>query len=173
MSVNLDWYPWYWRRFAGSPRTQRMSLAAEGLYRRMLDLQWKLGAVPDSPEAVAELIAKPASQVRAAWPAARRQFDIRPDGHLSNATLAGILLEQQAKHERRVKSGRKGGHAKASSNARALLSNREEKNTSLNYGATRPRPVGGGGPVAVAEVLAAVPDPASPAGRLKLVDGAA
>ena len=179
MTTKLDWYPWYWQLYAGSPRTQRMTLAAEGLYRRMLDLQWKLGAVPDSPDAVADLIAKPAAQIRRSWASARRQFDVRPDGQLSNATLARIRAEQEAKHERRVKAGRNGGRLKAQaaqrlasnaiampSNAVAMPSNREEKNTSLNYRATRPRPSGGGGPVAVSEIVG-VPDPASAAGRLR------
>lgn len=153
---SLDWYPWYWRRWAGSRRVLRMTLAERGLYRELLDQCWNVGSVPDDPDEVAELVFGAPAETANAWPAVRRMFARRDDGRLYYPEMSELRQRQLDRYDAAVESGRKGGLARASKAAsrlpQATLKQKSRIETTLNSRATRPRPSGGGGPVAISAI---------------------
>ncbi|HEX8030313.1 MAG TPA: hypothetical protein VF491_17685 [Vicinamibacterales bacterium] len=104
-----------WR---GSRSTQRMSMSERGVYLEMLLEQWEKRNLPDSAEAVADLIASTEAQVAevlAAWPVVRRKFvTSRGDGtRIYNAKLERTRREQRDRRRVKQSNGAEGGKAKA------------------------------------------------------------
>src|SRR4029453_5423957 len=103
-------------KFFGSTPCQRMSFTEKGVYLVMLFQEWWGGALPDSPEAVADLVAlrdSQAAEVVAAWPVVRRNFVPGP-GHpntIMNVVLENTRVQQRRYLRERSKVGKKGGEA--------------------------------------------------------------
>lgn len=156
MIQKLAWYPWEHEAWRGSRRVLRLSLAARGLYRELLDECWRAGSVPDDPEAIAEAVFRPVSEVRRVWPAVRSFFEHRPDGRLYSERIRDLRREQEIKHRKAVENGRKGGRPKTKTKATLKPTETIRVETTLTTGATRPRPLGGGGPVALPQVVGSI-----------------
>ena len=105
----LAWYPWYWHRWQRSRRVLRLTLAARGLYRELLDECWRVGRIPDDPNAIAALTFADEQDVLRAWPTVRPFFAVRPDGDLYHPDMADLRQHQLQRHAAQVLNGRKGG----------------------------------------------------------------
>jgi uncharacterized protein YdaU (DUF1376 family) len=110
-------FQFYVNEWKGSRPVQRMSYAERGIYLEMLLEEWERFDLPDSAEAVADLIAttdEQRAEVLAAWPKVRARFvGSRRDGRIVNLRLERVRAEQRAFRRGKQKAGSEGGKAKA------------------------------------------------------------
>jgi hypothetical protein len=110
----LSWYRRFPERFQGSRRVQRMSFAEQGLYNALLDEEWIKGAIPDTPEAIADLLATAVEEVLPLWPKVKACFVPAPDmpGYLINPVLEEQRSEAQAFQAQRSAAGKASAEAR-------------------------------------------------------------
>jgi len=77
--------PWYPRDFASS--TRGWPLEARAVYRELLDAQWDMGTLPESPKDLCAIAAATPAGWRIAWPYVERKFPINPEGRRCNPRL--------------------------------------------------------------------------------------
>lgn len=87
---DLFWYPWYIERFDRS--TYGWSVTARGVYRELLDAQWKLGGLPIDPSELRVLVHATPEEWKIAWKRCEEKFPI-VDGHRVNERLDIIKAE--------------------------------------------------------------------------------
>lgn len=105
-------------KWCGSKAVQRMSFLERGVYKEMLNEQWKRRSLPDDPQAVADLIALTPAQeaeVLVAWPVVRRKFvSSRGGGNcIYNVALERVRRVQRENRRKHQESGGRGGKAAA------------------------------------------------------------
>lgn len=136
-SVTYFWDVLAWR---ASRSVQRMTWAAKGMYREMLDEQRDKGSLPDCPRACADLMGGPVEQWIECWPMLRRCFvdrrakvrqgdeplhdpnDHDPQRRIVNLKMAKTMREQRAYFRHKRESGRKGGLVSAEKRKASSLS---------------------------------------------------
>lgn len=111
----LAYYRWYWRDWRGSRAVQRMSYVERGLYRELLDEQWKEGAIPADLAELADICGCPVEVMTDAWRTLSKCF--RPlansDGSLLvNERLEAERTEQDRRRINNANAGRLGANAK-------------------------------------------------------------
>jgi hypothetical protein len=109
MGDRMPWFPLYVHHYESSQKVRAMTLEAEGAYNTLLRSQWVNRNVPASDEGLRGCIVKPCSQealdqVKPCFPVDRSDASVR-----FNVRLEEIRAEQEAKHEAKAVSGRKGG----------------------------------------------------------------
>lgn len=109
----LPYYRWFVLDHRSQRRAQRLSVAAEGALRRLLDEQWLEGCIPPEPHKMAEVCGCSSAEMRELWPALEPFFQPDEDGHLINRRLEGERTKLDAGRVQRIKAGRLGGIAKA------------------------------------------------------------
>lgn len=113
----LVYYRWYWRDWRGSRAVQRMTPIQRGIYRELLDEQWKSGAIKNDMAWMAEAAMCSVEEMTDAWRTLRSQFVEVPgsEGHLYiNERLESERTETDAKRTKAAIAGRLGGIAKQS-----------------------------------------------------------
>jgi hypothetical protein len=108
----------YFERWRGSKRVQRLSFAERGMFLEMMIEQWLRGDLPDNPEAVADAIALTESQVaevKAAWPRLRQMYVSveKAESRIQNLSLEQVRRERRAWLRKQQTLGRIGGKASA------------------------------------------------------------
>jgi len=120
-STALPYYRWWVQDYRGSRNVQRLTWQQRGIYRELLDECWDKGAIPDDPEALADIVGCDEAEMRAAWVPIRRLFAVAEDGRMFSPRLEKERTAEDRVRVLRAIAGRKGGLAKAS-NARELES---------------------------------------------------
>lgn len=118
----LPYYKWLWRDWRSNRRVQRMSWAAKGLYRDLLDEQWAEGSIPNDIHDLADICGCPTAVMQQYWPEIEQCFDEREDGRLINAKMENQRTDLDAKRIKQSDAGRKGGNTKLL-NIKAKVSN--------------------------------------------------
>lgn len=107
-------YQWYPKDILSSAKVQRMSLEAEGAYRRLLDYQWLNGSIPQSLGELARLckgITK--GRMLKLWDEISDCFITTADGSgFINLKLEIVRNSQKIFREERSRSGKKGAEVK-------------------------------------------------------------
>ena len=80
-------FQFYPKDFLSDEKQIRMSLAAVGIYMRLLCHCWNEGSLPSDAPALARLSGATTRQLRALWPSISPCFQTTPDGRLVNARL--------------------------------------------------------------------------------------
>lgn len=103
-------YQWYPKEFLSSSRVMRMTLEAEGAYRRLLDFQWMDGSIPADVEELAGLCRVTASKMRILWRTVGPCFEhvAGDEKRLQNPRLERARREMTEFAERRSEAGRRG-----------------------------------------------------------------
>jgi uncharacterized protein YdaU (DUF1376 family) len=108
MSINLDWFPFFWRDF--DEATREMTNEEVGAYWRLLFYQWQYGSIPADMERAARITGERFGEKTGAM--LLKKFlsaEGLPPDRLVNPRMAEIRAEQEAKYERRSNAGRKAG----------------------------------------------------------------
>ena len=82
---SLPFLPWYPARFMSA--TRGWSVTARGIYRELLDCQWEMGALPESPSELQRLIGATNTEWRWWAQLVERKFPIGEDGRRRNLML--------------------------------------------------------------------------------------
>lgn len=141
----LPYYRWYWRDWRGSRAVQRMEPAVRGIYRELLDEQWRLGALVNDPAWLAEAAMCTEQELADAWQVLSKCFPPvdGTDGQLlANTRLEAERTEQDATRAKRAIAGRLGGKA----NAKQMLhssSRAEQSSSNVANGASAASPLEG------------------------------
>lgn len=127
----LPYYKWYWRDWRGSRAVQKMTAAERGIYRELLDEQWRLGHIVNDPAWLAEAAMCTEQELANAWQVLSKCFPPieNTDGQLlANTRLEAERTETDTVRIKRAISGRIGGKA----NAKQMLysSSRAEQSSS-------------------------------------------
>ena len=77
--------PWYPRDFASS--TRGWPVTARGVYRELLDAEWDLGSLPESPRELQMLAGATANEWKRSWPLIAPKFPVGDDSRRRNARL--------------------------------------------------------------------------------------
>ena len=109
----LPWFPWFPYVHRADRRTHRLTLAAEGLFRRLIDEEWLEGPLPDDPAELARIGVCTAQEFRENWPLIEAYFVHTDGAKIISRKLEGVRTERDAKRLQAAKAGRKGGLAKA------------------------------------------------------------
>lgn len=96
----LPYFRWYINDHMASHRARKLSVTAEGVYRRLLDECWKTGYIPSNSEQLAEICRCPLTTFVRAWKQVRGMF-ITLEG------LDGELLTNERLEAERTKEDRK------------------------------------------------------------------
>lgn len=72
VSTKTPWMPWYYKDYKADPYVLAMGLGTVGklqdlAYRRMLEIQWELGSLPDNPNHIAKLIGYTEEEFKKVW----------------------------------------------------------------------------------------------------------
>lgn len=107
-------YPWYAKEALSSTTIMLMTLAEEGAYRRLLDIQWEDGSIPDDIETLARLLRTNTKEVAKIWARVGPCFvqEAGNPGRLVNARLEEVRAAQANYHAGRVASGYRGAEAR-------------------------------------------------------------
>lgn len=106
---SLPWMPWFPGDFLSSSKVQRMSLAEQGAYRRLLDFQWMDGLIPSDPEEIARLLGVPIGEANGLWRRIGQCFE-PCDGGLINRRLDQHRRKSISDYENAVESGKRGAN---------------------------------------------------------------
>jgi uncharacterized protein YdaU (DUF1376 family) len=131
MGEPLPYYRWYWRDWRGSRGVQKMTATERGIYRELLDEQWRTGHLVNEPEWLAEAAMCTKQELANAWQVLSKCFPPidGTDGQLlANTRLEAERTEQDTTRAKRATAGRLGGKA----NAKQMLhsSSRAEQSSS-------------------------------------------
>jgi len=111
-SESLPYYKWYWRDWRGSRAVYKMTPLQRGLYRELLDEQWKVGAIRDDVEWLAEAARCSVEEMADAWPVIRTLFVEVGNGWMVNDRMEVQRTEKDRQRVTNSQNGRKGGIAK-------------------------------------------------------------
>lgn len=158
----LPYYKWYWRDWRGSRAVQRMTPLERGIYRELMDEQWRLGALRNDPEWLAEAAMCSVDELASVWQVLSKCFPPieGTDGNLlANERLEAERTEVDRQRVNRAVSGQIGGKAKAkqvlaSGKQVSNSSSRAEQSSSTNAEASADTACGPEGPSASAEEMA-------------------
>lgn len=117
ISEPLPYYKWYWRDWRGSRAVQKMTALERGIYRELLDEQWRLGSLKNDREWLANAALCTSEEIDAAWPVLAPMFQPLDgtDGQLiANDRLEAERTEADRQRVSRAVAGSLGGKAKAS-----------------------------------------------------------
>ena len=89
----LPWYQWNPGQWQGSRKVQRMSWAARGLYRELMDECWIKGSVPATVSGIADFFEVDEDEIAPLLPQIIRCFDVLPDGSMSSPFIEEIRTE--------------------------------------------------------------------------------
>lgn len=112
MAETLAMMPWFPRDFLAA--TRGWSVTATGVYRALLDAQWDLGVLPESPKILRNLIGATAKEWSAGWTKCESKFPLI-DGVRKNDRLEAHRAKALRLSEKRREIGQKGGQASAQS----------------------------------------------------------
>lgn len=93
----LGWYQWNPTQWQGSRKVQRMSWAARGLYRELMDECWIKGSVPSTVNGIAELFEVDSSEIEPLLPQIIRCFDVLEDGTMISPFIEELRTEADAR----------------------------------------------------------------------------
>ncbi len=97
LSQPLPWYQWNPTQWQGSRKVQRMSWAARGLYRELMDECWIKGSVPSTVNGIADLFEVDSTEIEPLLPQILRCFDIQEDGSMTSPFIEEIRTEADAR----------------------------------------------------------------------------
>lgn len=127
----MPYYRWYWRDWRGSRSVQKMTALERGIYRELLDEQWRSGALRNDPEWLAEAAMCTPDELASAWQTLSKCFPPvdGSDGQLlANTRLESERTENDQKRARLAVAGAMGGLAKAKQ--KVYSSSRAEQSSS-------------------------------------------
>lgn len=158
----LPYYKWYWRDWRGSRVVQKMTALERGIYRELMDEQWRSGALKNDPEWLAEQAMCTAEELAQVWHVLSKCFPPieGTDGKLlANERLEAERTTTDRERVNRAIAGRLGGLAKAkqvlaSGKQVSYSSSRAEQSSSTNAEAGASAAFGLEGPSASADELA-------------------
>ena len=107
---HMPWFPFDASRWLLSIKQARMTPAEAGVYIRLLAREWLDTPLPEDEQELADLAGCDLDEFKEHWARVKRCF-IEAQGGLVNEVLEEIRGEQMERHEKAVKSGRKGGKA--------------------------------------------------------------
>lgn len=148
MAASLPWMPWFPSDFLSSSKVQRMTLAEQGAYRRLLDYQWMDGNIPESIDEIARLLGVGLDDASRLWGRVGVCFAPCPGG-LRNERLATLRDESAIRHQQLSESGKEGasrrwaGHGEA--NGVAMARPMASTTTTTTIKTTTPTPPTEGG----------------------------
>jgi uncharacterized protein YdaU (DUF1376 family) len=123
----LPYYRWYWRDWRGSFAVQSMSALERGIYRELLDEQWRLGALENDIAWLARRARCTPDEMAVAWLTLSECFqEVEGSGGelVRNERLESERSEADARRVKARISGAQGGKAKA--NAKQSLANAKQ-----------------------------------------------
>jgi uncharacterized protein YdaU (DUF1376 family) len=112
----LPYYRWYWRDWRGSRQVQKMTALERGIYRELLDEQWRVGHLVNDPEWLAEAAMCTADELASVWQVLGKCFPPveGSDGKLlANERIEAERTEVDRQRVNRTIAGQLGGKAKA------------------------------------------------------------
>lgn len=106
-------FQFYVKEWRSSRAIMRMTFAQRGMYLEMLLEQWENLSLPDSPEAVAEIVGGPVGEWKRNWPTIRRSF-LKDDatGRISNTRLEKERAKQKSRSKRATDIAQKAAAAR-------------------------------------------------------------
>ena len=111
----LPWYPWNPRQWQASRKVQRMTWAARGIYRELMDECWFKRVIPSTINGLAELLETEHEELAHAIPQFIRCFELLEDGTMFSPFIEAVRTEQDAfrllqanRRKCRIKSGEPG-----------------------------------------------------------------
>lgn len=128
----LSWYQWNPTQWQGSRKVQRMSWAARGLYRELMDECWIKGSVPSTVNGIAELFEVDESEIAPLLPQVIRCFDVHEDGSMTSPFIEVIRTEADAR--RVIQAERRLGKTKNSEPRLTTVNQEEPQTTEPNQG---------------------------------------
>jgi uncharacterized protein YdaU (DUF1376 family) len=143
MGEPLPYYRWYWRDWRGSRAVQKMTALERGIYRELLDEQWRIGHLVNDPAWLADAAMCTEQELANAWQMLSKCFPPieGTDGQLlANTRLEAERTENDTLRAKRATAGRLGGKANAkqmlhsSSRAEQSSSNAAEAVAALRLG---------------------------------------
>lgn len=123
-SESLPYYKWFWRDWRGSRAVYKMTPLQRGLYRELLDEQWKVGAIRDDVEWLAEAARCSVEEMTDAWPVIRTMFVEVGGGWMVNDRMEVQRTEKDRQRVTNSVNGRKGGIAKQTLSPRQAFGKR-------------------------------------------------
>jgi hypothetical protein len=141
----LPYYRWYWRDWRGSRAVQRMTPLERGLYRELLDEQWRLGAIRADIPSLAEAAMCSEEEMANAWRTLSKCFSDVPgsDGaYVFNERMEAERTEHDTKRTKAAIAGKLGANAKHSSGERYIAVAEQSESRS----SAAPRANGAAGP---------------------------
>lgn len=130
----LTYYRWYWRDWRASRLVQRMTFIERGLYRELLDEQWKEGSIPADPDRLADICGCPPDVMADAWRTLSKCFADVPGSEgrmVVNERLEAERTEQDTKRAKAAIAGRLGGEAKRTLSERHIAVAVEEQSKAV------------------------------------------
>lgn len=128
----LSWYQWNPGQWQGSRKVQRMSWAARGLYRELMDECWIKGSVPSTAQGIAALFEAEEDEISALLPQIIRCFDVHPDGYMTSPFIEEVRTEADAR--RVIQANRRLGKDKHGNPKITTDSKSEPRLTVVNHG---------------------------------------
>lgn len=95
--VALPYFRWYPNDHLSDRRVQQMTIDAEGVFRRLLDYQWKKGAIPNDKEQLATICSCSLAKFVRAWKQVEKMFE--PMEGTGEALLRSKRLELERTKE--------------------------------------------------------------------------
>lgn len=129
----LPYYRWYWRDWRGSRGVQKMTALERGIYRELLDEQWRTGHLVNEPAWLADAAMCTEQELANAWQMLSKCFPPidGTDGQLlANTRLEAERTENDALRAKRATAGRSGGKANAKQLLHSSSSSRAEQSSS-------------------------------------------
>ena len=112
----LPYYRWYWRDWRGSRAVQKMTALERGIYRELLDEQWRNGALHNDTEWLADAAMCTPEELASVWQVLSKCFPPveGTDGKLlANERIEAERTEVDRQRVNRAIAGHLGGKAKA------------------------------------------------------------
>lgn len=130
----LPYYKWYWRDWRGSRGVQKMTATERGIYRELLDEQWRIGHLVNDPAWLSESAMCTEQELASAWQVLSKCFppiDGTNGELLANTRLEAERTETDSLRAKRATAGRLGGQA----NAKQVFDSRAVAEQSSSSGA--------------------------------------
>lgn len=104
----IEWYPWYVTRWRSSETRFRLTAAARGIYRELLDQCWIEGSLPCDLRSLQSICGATNKEFKSAWPQIEPCFKLIGD-RLHQRTVDENRPGQVAKIAARREAGTRGG----------------------------------------------------------------
>ena len=125
----LAWYQWNPTQWQASRKVQRMSLAARGLYRELMDECWLKGSVPSTVAGIADLLGLEECEIEPLLPQIIRCFDV-VNGSMTSPFIEEIRTELDAR--RVIQANRRLGKDKNGEPRLTTVNQKEPQTTTPN-----------------------------------------